>query len=64
MILIKINPFLGKFPHAMFSDSSSTENEIRFIQQDPLRFVLLHIFYLVSSYMFISILSNIYSLVF
>lgn len=54
----------GEFPHAMFSDSSSTENEIRFIQQDPLRFVLLHIFYLVSSYMFLSILSNIYSLVF
>lgn len=48
----------------MFSDSSSTENEIRFIHQDPLRFVLLHVFYLVSSYMFISILSNIYSLVF
>ena len=48
----------------MFSDSPSTETEPRIIHQDPLRFVLLQIFYLVSSYMFVSILSNIYSQVF
>lgn len=42
----------GKFPHTMFEDSSKRENSPTPVSQDPLRFLTLHIFFLVSGLMF------------
>jgi len=55
----------GKFPHSMFGDScSNTETSPRLVRPDPLRFVILHVFFIVSGLMFSVVVSNIFRLIF
>ena len=55
----------GQFPHTMFTDDSSNyTKEPRLIRHDPLRFLLLHLFYMVSGCMFLKVFSSCYNLIF
>ena len=55
----------GQFPHTMFTDDSSNyTKEPRLIRHDPVRFLLLHLFYMVSGCMFLKVFSSCYNLIF
>jgi len=53
----------GEFPYKMFEDSSRQENIPRTVTHDPLRFLTLHIFFIVSALMFSKVIMSITTII-